>query len=261
MINHQRDDYLKALGVVQYVVKSNESLAVDPSIVPRDLVAKDFVAKDLVATSLKAKGLKETLSPVPASSIAPPRMPVEDSKPLAALAEFADGTSKIVTNDLPLASHSASVSTTNASVELKLALWQPVPELLLFGDIGAALPNGQQLELLSNLLLSIDVRPQNMAIMDIIEWPPLPNTQGDEAQVREFLSTVMETRIAQSTINRIVILGDVPRYWLCLPAQITELREGRLVRADGVSIDSLPSLEAMLLDPQEKCRAWQVLQP
>ncbi len=191
MINHQRDDYLKALGVVQYVVKSNESLAVDPSIVPRDLVAKDLVAMDLKATDLKAtdlkaRDLKETLSPVPASSIAPPRMPVEDSKPLAALAEFADGTSKIVTNDLPLASHSASVSTAGASVELKLALWQPAPELLLFSDIGAALPNGQQLELLSNLLLSIDVRPQNMAIMDIIEWPPLPNTQGDEAQFASF---------------------------------------------------------------------------
>ena len=54
MINHQRDDYLKALGVVQYVVKSNESLAVDPSIVPRDLVAKDLVAMDLKATDLKA---------------------------------------------------------------------------------------------------------------------------------------------------------------------------------------------------------------
>ena len=246
MINHQRDDYLKALGVVQYVVKSDECLAVAPYTVPR---------------GLKAIELEETLSLVPASLIAPPRLPVEDSKPLEAADEFANEAPKVVTNDVPLVSHSSSLSTPETAVELKFALWQPAPELLLFSDIGAALPNGQQLELLSNLLLAIDVRPQNIATMDIIEWPPLPNTQGDEAQVREFLSTVMETRIAQSTISRIVLLGDVPRYWLCVPEQTTELREGRLVRADGVCIDSLPSLEAMLLDPQEKCRAWQVLQP
>ena len=261
MINHQRDDYLKALGVVQYVVKSNESLTVESSTVPRDLKATDLKAKVLKAKVPKAKELEEVLSLVPASSIAPPRLPVEDSKLLEAMGEFADEVPKIVKNDLPLVSHSPSVSTTDTSVELKFALWQPAPELLLFSDIGAALPNGQQLKLLSNLLLAIDVRPQNMATMDIIEWPPLPNTQGDEAQVREFLSTVMETRIAQSTINRIVILGDVPRYWLCMPEQTTELMEGRFVRADGVRIDSLPSLEAMLLDPQEKHHAWQVLQP
>ena len=246
MINHQRDDYLKALGVVQYVVKSDECLAVDPNTMPRDLQATE---------------LEETLPLVPARSFALPRLPVEDSKPLEAVDEFADEAPKVVTNDGPLVIHSSSLSTSETAVELKFALWQPAPELLLFSDIGAALPNGQQLELLSNLLLAIDVRPQNMATMDIIEWPPLPNTQGDEAQVREFLSTVMETRIAQSTIKRIVILGDVPRYWLCLPAQITELRGGRFVRADGVSIVSLPSLEAMLLNPQEKRRAWQVLQP
>lgn len=255
-MNHQRDDYLKALGVVQYVVKSNERLAVDPITVPRDLKTTA-----LKATGFKARDFEETLSLVPASSIAPPRLPVEESKRLAAVGEFADGVPKIVKNDLPLDSHSPQISTTKISVELKFGLWQPAPKLLLFSDIGAALPNGQQLELLSNLLLAIDERAQNMAAMDIIEWPPLPNTQGDEAQVREFLSTVMETRIAQSTISRIVILGDVPRYWLCIPEQTAELREGRFVRADGVRIDSLPSLEAMLLDPQEKHHAWQVLQP
>jgi hypothetical protein len=246
VINQQRDDYLRALGVVQYVIKSDESLVVDSNTVPRDL---------------KATELEETLSLAPANLIAPPLPPIEGPKPLEVADEFVDDAPKVVMNDVSLVSHSLSLSAPETAVELKFALWQPAPEILLISDIGAALPNGQQLELLSNLLLAIDIRPQNMATMDIIEWPPLPNTQGDEAQVREFLSTVVETRIAQSLIGRIVLLGDVPRYWLCIAEQTTELREGRFVRADGVCIDSLPSLEAMLLYPQEKCHAWQVLQP
>ncbi len=237
--NGLRDYYLKAFSIVQYVPKTEEAS------VP------EYAAGDANAV-LKPSEQAPSVDPVLRLNKAKPPSDLVDAKDIGLLHA---GEVMGLLPEGPL------ISAVETAIEVKFGLWQPAPELLVLIDIALGLPNSEQLELLKNLLLAVDIRAHNLAAMDIVEWPPLPNMEGNEAQVREFLSTLIDTRIAQSATCKLLLLGELTCYWVMSLEHLEQLRDGRFQRSDGIILETLPSLQEMLQEPQQKRRAWQVLQP
>jgi hypothetical protein len=126
VINRQRDYYLEALGIVQYIFRSNDLNVSDE----RFARGSNLASRDIAAMP----------SVVPESSIAPLQRANEGSK-----LSVENGFEELAPQSAEVG---APISTVESALEVKFALWQPAPEILLVSDIGPALPDWQRLELL-----------------------------------------------------------------------------------------------------------------
>ena len=220
-----RNQYLKTLGIVQYQ--------------PKDIIA-DAVTEIVQAT---------------------PQVIDEPS-----VAEIADIASVIeAVTDKPIKSTTVKASSISAETEvrqdlaLKFVFWQPSDQLLVVSAVDDQLPDQSQISLLKNILRAIDQNLVSLPQFDIVNWPPHPSMSGDEVDAREFLSTLISSRLASKPTKTALFLGELPQNWLLSEQQKGQINNGSVSLSQSVTALLIPSLETMLSQPQTKREAWNVI--
>jgi hypothetical protein len=246
-LHHQ---YLQTLGISQYVL--------------RDVVYEDIAVEASGRAAAMIDGqapLVKTVEPVEtAAKVA--KKPVD----IAALVNLGLDDNKDSKKNRPakpkvvVAKPPVIEDTPQATIEVSFSFWQVSDELLVCSAVEGALADTEQMQLLTNILNAIGCGISRLPQMDLVEWPPYPNASGDEAEVREFLGTLLNARLAKKPIKSILLLGDGAANWL-LRTDLNQQKEtGRVALSEQTTALLLPSLSSMIENPQQKAVAWKLLQ-
>lgn len=247
-----RNHYLQHMGIVQYVGRdlpvvadapSSQTRSPEqrlPSSVTADLSSAERPAAqsmgDRVNALLREKSMAELVN-----------IGLEDSGATAA--------TPVSTPARP-SEQAASPAT---DIALRLALWQPTKELLVCGSVADSLPQPEQILLLGNILRAMGQGSGPLPQSELVEWPPYPNMSGDEAEVREFLATLIQARIDSNATVILLLLGDTAPRWLLTPEQLASVTNGQVTVFGQVTALLIPSLSAMIEQPSRKRNAWQTI--
>ena len=227
-----RNQYLKTLGIVQYR--------------PRDIIAED------VAEAIQAQ----------------PQITVDTaatvSEPSVAQAAEIASVIEVVTEE-PIKPVVAKAKSINGEAEgaydlaLKFVLWQPSDKLLVVSAVDDQLPDQPQISLLKNILRAIDQSIASLPQFDIVNWPPHPSMSGGESDAREFLSTLISSKLASNPTKTVLFLGDSARDWILSDQQKDKVIDGVVALSNSVTALSIPTLETMLTKPETKRKAWHIM--
>lgn len=233
--------YLQTLGIVQYV--------------PRDTVYKDIEAPGDIETK------PENAVTQPEQ---PPSRPATKPVDVAALvnldldAKPATEVSRSASKKVPKSSPKED-SQPATNIEVKLSLWQATEDLLVCTAVKGDLADRAEMELLTNILNAIGCGIRQLPQIDLMEWPPYPGAAGDKADVMEFLSMSLETRLAKNPVKSILLLGDTAANWLASADAGQQSDTVKLALSSETSALLIPSLGEMIAQPQLKAVAWQRL--
>jgi hypothetical protein len=145
-------------------------------------------------------------------------------------------------------------------IDVKFSLWQPNSEVLVCSGVEGALADSDQMQLLTNILNTVGCGIHRLPQMDLVEWPPYPNADGDESEVREFLATLLQARLKTRPVKHLLLLGEAAADWLLSPQQRSEQSGfGSLALTSETTALLVPSLSSMIDTPQLKASAWTVL--
>jgi hypothetical protein len=240
-LHHQ---YLQTLGISQYV--------------PRDVVYEDVAASE----SDRAVTKIDVQAPSAESAVKVAKKPVD----IAALVNLGLDDNKDSKKNRPakpkvaVAKPPVIEDTPQTAIEVSFSFWQVSDELLVCSAVEGALADTEQMRLLTNILNAIGCGISRLPQMDLVEWPPYPNAPGDESEVREFLGTLLNARLAKKPVKSILLLGDSAANWL-LSSDLNEQKEsGRVALSEQTTALLLPSLSTMIENPQQKAVAWKLLQ-
>ena len=227
-----RNQYLETLGIVQYR--------------PRDITAED-VAETIQAqpqTSLDTGASVSEPSATQAAEIASVIEAVTDEpkQPVIAKAKPINVEPKVAQD-----------------LALKFALWQPSEQLLVVSAVDDQLPDQSQISLLKNILRAIDLGIASLPQFDVVNWPPHPSMAGGESDAREFLSTLISSKLASNPTKTLLFLGDSARDWILSDQQKDKLIDGAVALSNSVTALSIPTLETMLSKPETKRKAWHTI--
>lgn len=140
---------------------------------------------------------------------------------------------------------------------LKFVFWQPTDQLLIATTNDEQLPDGQQVNLLAKIVAAIDNQSSGLPEFDVITWPPHPSMQGGEQEAREFIATLIKSRLAAKSTKLLLVLGQSAENWLFSKQQRSDCDQGLLPIDSEVTAIIAPSLEQMLNQPQLKRDTWQ----
>jgi len=179
----QQAYYLQTLGIVQYVPK-DAVLLVDeaPAAAFNDDSLNNASLNDSYLQKTEAVGDRKTLDVAARMNINFDEPAVTKKAPRAA------PTAEPVVIGKPESKAPAEL------IEVKFSLWQPNSEVLVCSGVEGALADSDQMQLLTNILNAVGCGIHRLPQMDLVEWPPYPNADGDESEVREFLSTLLQAR-------------------------------------------------------------------
>jgi len=144
-------------------------------------------------------------------------------------------------------------------LKLTFALWQPTAELLICSAVEDQLPDPQQIDLLTNIVAAMDKSAPSLPQLEVVNWPPHANMQGDETEVREYLSTLIKARVEAGSTKTLLMLGELTEQWLLSAEQRAAAVEGILPISDKVAALMVPSLAQMLADPDCKRLTWRII--
>jgi len=236
----QQAYYLQTLGIVQYVPKESVLLVDEAPAVAfndRSLDDAEEAVVDRKTVDVAARmnlNFDKPVAPKQASAIAAPVKATVSATP--------------------------EPKTETELIEVKFSLWQPNSEVLVCSGVEGVLADGDQMQLLTNILNAVGCGIHRLPQMDLVEWPPYPNADGDENEVREFLTTLLQARLKARPVNYILLLGDSAADWLLSSQQRGEQSGfGSLALTPETTALLLPSLGNMIDTPQLKASAWQVL--
>lgn len=223
-----RNQYLKTLGIVQYR--------------PRDLTAETIQAQPL--TNVDTGATVSEPSAAQAAEIASVIEAVteEPIKPVVAKAKSINVEPKVA-HDLAL----------------KFALWQPSDQLLVVSAVVDQLPDPSQISLLKNILRAIDLGIASLPQFDVVNWPPHPSMSGDESDAREFLSTLIKSKLASKPTKTVLFLGVSAQDWFLSDEQKDKVVDGCVELSESVTALSIPTLETLLNKPETKRQAWHTI--
>ena len=142
---------------------------------------------------------------------------------------------------------------------LKFVFWQPTDQLLIATTTDEKLPDGQQVNLLAKIVAAIDNQSSGLPQFDVITWPPHPSMQGGEHEAREFIATLIKSRLAAKSTKLLLVLGQSAENWLFSKQQRSACDQGLLPIDSEVTAIIAPSLEQMLKKPQLKRDTWQII--
>lgn len=142
---------------------------------------------------------------------------------------------------------------------LKFVFWQPTDQLLIATTTDEQLPDGQQVNLLAKIVAAIDNQSSGLPQFDVITWPPHPSMQGGEQEAREFIATLIKSRLAAKSTKLLLVLGQSAESWLFSKQQRSACDQGLLPIDLEVTAIIAPSLEQMLKKPQLKRDTWQII--
>lgn len=214
-----RDRYLQTLGVVQYT--------------PRDLCDTEVVDQ-------------------PVAEVQEPQVAYAPSQIQSVLEEIAVD-NKPAQRPLP---KSTGASVQDKHLALTFALWQLSDDFLIATAVEDKLPDSQQTKLLANLLLAMDKNAPTVPQFEAVKWPPHSHIKGSETEAKEFLSTLMDTRMAAKSVKTLLLLGESTAQWLISSQQDISLDKGIYPLSDTATALVIPSLTEMLADPDCKRVAW-----
>lgn len=260
MDDRVRDQYLRALGVVEYRWRLDGAGVSEeaPAVVGLAEVEIPIAAERLPKTALSKKD-RVPVAEQPAKIESPPATEY-DPKVTSRQNSNEAIADRSVAGTAEGVSQNQSTRATGNTSRLQLLVWQPNAELLVVSEVDDTVPNTEQLKLLENLLSAIKVAHVDLYNPEPIEWPPLPTVQGGEEDIREFVSTVLTKRVEQSVVRRIILLGSTAHYWVLTSTQRAQAKEvGRCDFASEVSVALLPALPVMLDNLAAKRDAWNVL--
>ena len=63
------------------------------------------------------------------------------------------------------------------------------------------------MQLLTNILNAVGCGIHRLTQMDLVEWPPYPNADGDEDEVREFLATLLQAKLTAKPVKYILLFS------------------------------------------------------
>ena len=227
-----RDQYLNTLGIVQYR--------------PRDI---------------NAENAAETIQ-------AQPQTPIDTgatvSEPSAAqAAEIASAIEAVTEEPIkPVVAKAKSINVESEvahNLALKFVLWQPSDQLLVVSAVDDQLPDHSQISLLKNILRAIDQGIASLPQFDVVNWPPHPSMAGGESDAREFLSTLISSKLASNPTRTLLFLGDSARDWILSDQIKNKLIDGAVALSNSVTALSIPTLETMLSKPETKRKAWHII--
>ena len=142
---------------------------------------------------------------------------------------------------------------------LKFVFWQPTDQLLIATTTDEQLPDGQQVNLLAKIVAAIDNQSSGLPQFDVITWPPHPSMQGGEQEAREFIATLIKSRLAAKSTKLLLVLGQSAENWLFSKQQRSACDQGLLPVDSEVTAIIAPSLEQMLKKPKLKRDTWQII--
>jgi DNA polymerase III psi subunit len=232
-----RDHYLQILGIVQYV--------------PRDLVS-EVVVDSLVESSPVDEN----------AAIASQAQSVKTrSIPQSTIDTLLDGNDEdIVTKQSAKAFESPSkIQQKTDKLTLQFVCWQPTDELLIVTAVDHELPETQQIKLLTKIVTAIDDQVSGLPHYDSVNWPPHASMQGGEQEAREFLSTLISTRLAAKPTKLLMLLGESAQHWLLSTEQKNSIKDDLVQMNSDVTALIAPALNDMLSQPQSKRLIWQAI--
>jgi DNA polymerase III psi subunit len=234
-----RDHYLQTLGIVQYV--------------PRDLVQEAVVdisvgespVVDNAAISHPLESAETTSS--------------QQSTIEALLHNDAYSKDTVVEKSAKVAKSSDKIQQQTDKLTLQFVFWQPTDELLLATAVDHELPDSQQLKLLAKIVTAIDNQVSGLPQYDSVNWPPHSSMQGGEQEAREFLSTLINSKLAAKPTKLLLLLGESAQDWLLSEGQKSSVRDGLAPMKSDVTALMAPSLSQILSQPQSKRLTWQAI--
>ena len=250
-LHHQ---YLQTLGISQYVPRDT---------VYEEVVAGTVVEKNVVveSTGHPVPGMDMQTPPARQTDVAPVinKKSIDvaalvnldlDSKPASPIKSKVAATRQPIVEDTPSAS----------AIEIRFSLWQASEQLLVCSAVEGALADTAEMQLLTNMLNAVGCGISRLPQMELVEWPPYPNASGDESEVREFLATLLNARLANKPVKAVLLLGEGAANWLLSPDLDRKKQSDQVVLSEQTTALLLPSLSGMIENPQQKSLAWKVLQ-
>ena len=155
----------------------------------------------------------------------------------------------------------ASSSINEPFVEVKLAIWQPVDEILVCAAVDNELPNPDQLELLTNIITAMINEKVSLPQLEILQWPPYEKVQGGEKEARDFITTFISAKLEAGIINLVLFCGESARDWVLSGDHEIKSLDGYISRSKKIDFLLIPSLQEMLDKPALKQNAWNILKP
>lgn len=230
----RRDHYLQTLGIVQYV--------------PKDL-AQETVANSLVEDSTETE------------------KPAINSEQKAKLSQSST-IEALLQNNAEKSPHKQSEDHVKPQVKsdspseklaLQLVFWQPTDEILIATNADKQLPDNQQVQLLGKIIAAIDNKVTGIPQYDVVNWPPHSSMQGGELEAREFLSTLINSKLAAKPTKLLLILGESAQDWLLSMTQKKSVNDGMVLITPDVTALITPALDEMLEQSQSKRITWQII--
>ena len=146
-------------------------------------------------------------------------------------------------------------------LEVKLAMWQPVDEILVCAAVENELPNPDQLELLTNIITAMINEKVSLPQLEILQWPPYEKVQGVEKEARDFITTFLSAKLEAGIINLVLFCGESARDWVLSGDHQRKSLDGYKSRSKKIDFLLIPSLQNMLDKPALKQNAWNILRP
>ena len=229
-----RDHYLQTLGIVQYV--------------PRD-----FVQEAVVDSSVEENPVVEN------SAITNPVESAETKSSQQSTIEALLHKDTVAEKSAKVTKSSDKIQQQTDKLTLQFVFWQPTDELLLATAVDHELPDSQQLKLLAKIVTAIDNHVSGLPQYDSVNWPPHASMQGGEQEAREFLSTLINSKLAAKPTKLLLLLGESAQDWLLSAEQKNSVSDGLAPMNSGVTALIVPSLSQMLNQPQSKRLTWQAI--
>ena len=145
------------------------------------------------------------------------------------------------------------------ALALQFVFWQPTDELLIATAAEDQLPDHQHIKLLTKIVAAIDSQVSKLPQFDVVNWPPHASMQGGEKEAKEFLSTLVSSKLAAKSTKLLLILGDSAENWLLAANQKKLVKGGLLSISPEVTALIVPTLEEIHSQSQSKRDTWQTI--
>jgi hypothetical protein len=248
MTDALRNQYLRSLGVVQYVSKDLPVVAAVPEY------ESPVAGADLPIGQTSPQGLRGSGSGAESAGA--------QKQSMAELVEMVGTPKEAPPVSMPDAKSLAPVSEetqTQENIELTLGLWRATDELLVCTSIEDTLPDPEQILLLGNILEAMGQGNGPLPQIEVIQWPLNPSIAGGEAELRDYLSTLFGARLQTQPAKYLLLLGDDTAHWLLSDSQRATLANGQVDCFGQVTAMLVPSLQAMIDQPERKRETWQTI--